>query len=231
MAKSYYAILGLSSNANTDEIRAAYRRLAKEFHPDRYPGGSDVFQQIQEAYSVLSDAGERREYDRNISRARAAVFSGRVPGPRPEPLIPEKRPVDFGDISVARSFQTYTPSFDEIFDWLWSNFSILGQPKSGRMQNLTLEITLTAEQAMRGGNARVMVPARAICPACHGSGGVGPYECSRCAGEGAISGELPISVSFPPGLMQDHAVVIPLQRFGIGNTHLTILFRPSEMCY
>ncbi len=229
MAKSYYAILGISSDAKADEIRAAYRRLAKEFHPDRYPGGSDVFQQIQEAYSVLSDAGDRREYDRNISRARQGTPFGSAPYPKPEPLIPERRPVDFGEISLARSFQTYAPSFDEIFDWLWSNFSILGQPKSGRMQNLTLEITLTAEQAMRGGNARVMVPARAVCPACRGSGGVGPYECARCAGEGAISGELPISVSFPPGLMQDHAVVIPLDRFGIGNTHLTILFRPSEI--
>lgn len=227
MAKSYYAILGISSDAKADEIRTAYRRLAKEFHPDRYPGGNDVFRQIHEAYSVLSDARERREYDRNVSRARQRMPSGFAS--YPEPLIPEKSPVDFGDISVARSFQTYTPSFDEIFDWLWSNFSILGQPKSGRMQNLTLEITLTAEQAMRGGNARVMIPARAVCPGCRGSGGVGPYECSRCAGEGAISGEMPISVSFPPGLMRDHAVVIPLERFGIGNTHLTIFFRPSEM--
>ena len=229
MAKSYYAILGISSDAKADEIRAAYRRLAKEFHPDRFPGGSDVFRQIQEAYSVLSDAGERREYDRNVSLARQRAPSGPAPYAKPEPLIPERRPVDFGEISPARSFQTYAPSFDEIFDWLWSNFSILGQPKSGRVQNLTLEIMLTAEQAMRGGNARVMVPARAVCPGCRGSGGVGPYECSRCAGEGAISGELPISVSFPPGLMRDHAVVIPLERFGIGNTHLTILFRPSGL--
>jgi hypothetical protein len=54
---------------------------------------------------------------------------------------------------------------------------------------------------------------------------------SRCAGEGAIEGEIPISVSFPPGLTEDHAVVIPLERFGISNTHLTILFRPSNIYY
>ena len=62
MAKNYYAILGITSDAKADEIRAAYRRLAKEFHPDRYPGGIHTFQQIQEAYSVLSDDQERRQY-------------------------------------------------------------------------------------------------------------------------------------------------------------------------
>jgi len=127
----------------------------------------------------------------------------------------------------VRSFQSFTPSFDEIFDWLWSNFSDLEQPKSGRVKNLTLEVTLTAEQARRGGNARIMVPARAFCPTCRGQGGVGFYECSRCAGEGVISGEMPVSVSFPPGLAKDHAVMIPLDRFGIGNVHVTVVFRPT----
>jgi hypothetical protein len=72
--------------------------------------GSDVFRQVQEAYSVLSDAGERREYDRNIIRARQRMPFGPAPYPKPEPLMPERRPVDFGEISLARSFQTYAPS-------------------------------------------------------------------------------------------------------------------------
>ena len=101
------------------------------------------------------------------------------------------------------------------------------QPKSGRVQSLTLEVTLTPEQARRGGNAKIMVPARAVCPTCRGFGGVGFYECPRCVGEGALSGEMPITVSFPPGLQKDHAVMIPLDRFGIRHTHITILFRPK----
>jgi hypothetical protein len=56
---------------------------------------------------------------------------------------------------------------------------------------------------------------------------VGFYECLRCAGEGAITGEIPVSVSLPPGLTKDHAVVISLDRFGIPNTHITVLFRPT----
>jgi len=161
MAKSYYAILGISSGARADEIKAAYRRLIKEFHPDSYSGGSDIFQQIQEAYSVLSDNPARRQYDQNLRYARTRVpFRGKSPA-EPASYLPEKQSTDFDDISLTRSFQTFTPSFDEIFDWLWNNFSTFSYPKSGAMQNLTIEVPLSHEQALAGGNVRVMVPVRA----------------------------------------------------------------------
>lgn len=227
MAKSYFAILGISSSATVDEIRSAYRRLVKEFHPDHYSGSSDRFQEVQEAYSVLGNNRKRREYKQNIGKAPLRTPLRRAACPEPEPLIPEERTVDMGEISPVRSFQSFTPSFDEIFDWLWSNFSNLSQTKSSRVQNLTLEVTLTPEQARRGGNARIMVPAQAVCPSCRGYGGGGPYECSRCAGEGIISGEMPVFVTFPPGLTTDHAVMIPLDQFGIRNVHITVLFRPT----
>jgi DnaJ-class molecular chaperone len=227
MAKSYFAILGISPNANLDEIRSAYRRLAKEFHPDHYSGSSARFRDIQEAYSVLGNSRRRREYKRSIRKVplKTPLRPGNL---EPEPLIPDEGPVDLGEISPVRSFQSFTPSFDEVFEWLWRSFSDLAAPKSGRVENLTLEVTLTPEQARQGGNARIMVPAQAVCPTCRGRGGVGLYDCVRCAGEGAISGEMPVSVSFPPGLTEDHAVLIPLDRFGIRNTHLTVLFRPTS---
>jgi molecular chaperone DnaJ len=228
MAKSYFAILGISPNATGDEIRSAYRRLAKEFHPDHYSGSSERFQDIQEAYAVLGNRRRRSEYERNIKKVPRKTPLRRASYPEPEPLIPEESPLDMGEISAVRSFQSFTPSFDEIFDWLWRSFSDLAPPKSNRVQSLTLEVTLTAEQAHRGGNARIMVPAQALCPTCRGHGGVGFYECARCAGEGVISGEMPISVAFPPDLKKDHAVVIPLDRFGIRNAHITVLFRPTE---
>ncbi len=227
MAKSYFAILGISPAASVGEIRSAYRRLVKEFHPDRYEGSSEKFQDIQEAYSVLGNSSRRRQYEQNIRKVSLKTPLRPTPYSEPEPLIPDEGPVDIGDVSPVRSFQSFTPSFDEIFDWLWRNFSDLSQPKSGRVKNLTLEVTLTPEQAQRGGNAQIMIPARAECPTCRGHGGVGYYECTRCVGEGVISGEIPVSVSFPPGLIKDHAVMIPLARFGIPNTHVTVLFRPT----
>jgi DnaJ-class molecular chaperone len=228
MAKSYFAILGVPSSASTDEIKQAYRRLAKEFHPDYFAGGSETFLQVQEAYSVLGDLYKKRKYEQSLRRS--SMKRSVVPGPssEPSPLMPEERSVDMGEISPLRSFHTFTPSLDEVFDWLWKNFSSLDRPKSGRVRNLTLEVPLTTEQAMSGGNARVMVPTRAICPLCHGFGGVGYYECARCAGEGAISGEVPVSIAFPPGLRQDHAVLIPLERFGIRNIQLTVIFRMTD---
>jgi len=227
MAKSYFAILGISPNATVDEIRSAYRRLAKEFHPDHYTGSSERFRDIQEAYSVLGNRWRRRKYEQSIRKVPIRTPLRPTTYPEPEPLIAEENPVDMGEVSPVRSFQSFTPSFDEIFDWLWSNFSDLTQPKSARVQSLTLGVTLTPEQARRGGNARVMVPAQAVCPTCRGHGGVGSYECARCAGEGVISDEMPVSVSFPPGISKDHAVIIPLDRFGIPNTHITVLFRPT----
>lgn len=227
MAKSYFAILGITPNASADDIRSAYRRLAKEFHPDHYAGGDDRFQEVQEAYSVLGDRRKRSEYKQNIKKPPRRSSETRTTHTEPEPLIPNERPVDIGEISPVRSFQSFTPSTNEIFDWLWDNFSNLSQPKSGRIQDLTLEITLTPEQARRGGNARIIVPAQVNCPSCRGYGGVGPYECLRCAGEGSLSGEIPVSVSFPPGLIKDHAVMVPLDRFGVRNVHVTVLFRPS----
>lgn len=231
MAKSYYAILGISSKSTPDQIKSAYRRLSKEFHPDYYSGSRDIFQEIQEAYSVLSDAHKRNQYERHLKKTvstNPTTRPVRQLHPEPEPLIPDERPVDFGQVSPVRSFENFTPSFDEVFDWLWRNFSNLGQPKSGRIENLTLEVPLTKEQAIRGGNTRIMVPVMAVCPTCRGRGGVGPYDCVRCAGEGSISGEMPISISFPAGLTGTHSVAVPLDRFGIKNIHLTVMFTPTD---
>jgi molecular chaperone DnaJ len=230
MAKSYFAILEVTSGATSDEVHSAYRRLAKEYHPDHYEGGSDRFRQIQEAYSVLGDPSRRKAYEKRLSeKVRVRKAPGPMPHAQPEPLIPEQEAVDLGEISPVRSFERFTPPFDEIFDWLWDNFSNVGQTKSRRVQNLTLEVPITRSQALNGGNARVMVPARSICPTCHGFGNVGFYQCHRCAGEGAISGEVPVSISFPAGIVKDHTVVIPLDRFGIRNLYFTVLFRPRDI--
>ena len=229
MAKNYFAILGVTMASSADEIRSAYRQLAKEYHPDYFQGNSEIFRQIQEAYTVLGNAVRRSAYEKALSTSSTRHRKNRS-GPirTPEPLIPESGQKKVGDISPLRSFQTFSPSFDEVFDWLWTNFSSLDRPKSGRVRDLTIEVPLTRQQALHGGTARIMVPVRAVCPVCQGCGSVGYYECARCAGEGAISGEMPVSVSYPAGLIGDHAVVIPLDRFGIRNLHVTVCFRPTE---
>jgi len=229
MARSYFAILEVPSGASPKEVRSAYRRLAKEFHPDYYEGGSEPFRQIQEAYAVLGDPAKRRAYEKSLGDVLVKRTAGQTLRSEPEPLIPDEGPVNIGEISPVRSFQTFSPSFGEIFDWIWDNFSSVDRPKSGRVRHLTLEVPLSREQAIRGGSAEVMVPVRAACPTCRGYGSDGYYECYRCAGQGAISGEVPVSIAFPPGLVQNHSVIIPLEQFGIKNLHLTVLFRPRDV--
>jgi DnaJ-class molecular chaperone len=70
-------------------------------------------------------------------------------------------------------------------------------------------------------------PARATCPACGGSGAAGFYQCWRCEGHGALTTEYPIPIPYPPGTYDGYAVQIPLNRFGIENLYLTVLFRVS----
>ncbi len=229
MAKSYFAILEVTSSASPAEVRSAYRRLAKAYHPDYSGGDSKPFQQIQEAYAVLGDPAKRKAYENTLSSTRIQRTARQSPYPEPEPLIPRKWPFDLGEISPVCSFESFSPSFDEISDWLWSNFSNVSRNKSGRVHNLTMEVPLTREQALGGGNATVMVPAQSVCPACRGFGSIGYYHCHRCAGEGAVSGEVPVSISFPPGITQNHSVLIPLERFGIRNLYLTVLFRPGNI--
>jgi len=153
-----------------------------------------------------------------------------VDAKRPPPVEPLDRAgprTDLGDVSLTRSFRSVSPSFEELFERRWRNFTGRGMPKAERPRAFAAEITLTPEEAAYGGQARIRVPAHARCPTCGGRGAVGPYECWRCAGAGAVAGELPVNVSFPGGIQSDHETRIPRDRFGIGNLHLTVRFRVS----
>lgn len=148
-----------------------------------------------------------------------------------EPLIPEQeRPMDLGTPSIARSFHSYRPSFDQLFDRVFSNFRQTSQPKSEQIENLNVVITLTPSQAFRGGQIKAtLLPAELNCPSCSGQGRIGVYECWRCNGEGILSGEYPVRISYPSGISNNHVVRMPLDYYGIQNLYLTVHFRISEM--
>lgn len=232
--KNYYLILGVDTDATQKEIRAAYRELAKELHPDYYGEDSGPFMDLQEAYGVLNDPTRRRAYDRSVRHTRIQnVSRGTKPEPlrsappQAEPLIPESHPIDLDLLSLTRSFRSYSPSFDEIFDRLWENFDPV-QPKVESLAGLTVEVLLTPWQAYRGGRVQVLVPAWLRCSVCRGRGSVGFFECRRCLGRGAIEGEYPVSIAFPPGISNNDVLRVPLDDFGIRNFYLTIHFRVSQ---
>jgi molecular chaperone DnaJ len=135
----------------------------------------------------------------------------------------------FREVSVSQSFDTFSPSFEEIFDRLWSNFELLTRPKAERLASLTMDVPLSSQEALTGGSVRILVPARITCQGCQGHGAVGFHECWRCRGQGSITAEYPFEVTYPSGLRRDYVVRVPLDDFGIHNFFLTIRFRPTEM--
>jgi curved DNA-binding protein CbpA len=157
MKKDYYLILGLTPEATAEEIRSAYRRLAIELHPDLSGFGSDQFLELQEAYSVLSDPMRRAVYDReaeeipvrrtDVARPAETVIARRHSA---EPLTPVQPVGGFEDISLLRSFETFLPSFSEMFDRLWSNFELVTRPKAERLESLTVDVTLSPQEAFAG---------------------------------------------------------------------------------
>ena len=232
MRKDYYVILGIASDATLEEVKSAFRRRAMELHPDTSGLESGPFLEVQEAYGVLSDPERRRRYDR---RTVPIVTRRRPWGPAAEPMVraqPKAEPLraadsanGFREVPLNERFAWQSPSFDELFDRLWSNFDSFSRPKSEGLESLTVEVVLAAKEARLGGRVQVNIPARATCPACGGSGAVGFYECWRCEGHGSLTAEYPVLVRYPPGTHDGHAVQFPLNRFGIDNLYLTVLFR------
>lgn len=146
---------------------------------------------------------------------------------RSEPLRPVKPAHGFREVWLAESFETYRPSFDELFARLWSNFEPYERPKAEELESLTVEVVIHPDHARFGGRVRVWIPARATCSTCGGHGMVGPYQCWQCEGHGALTSEYPVAVEYPPGIRDGYAIRIPLSRFGIENFYLTVLVRLS----
>ncbi len=166
MAKDYYEILGVSRNATKEEIKRAYKRLAKKYHPDlnKDPDAAAKFKEINEAASVLTDDDKRQQYDRFGSSAESPFGSG----------------FDHAGFNF-RGFD-----FEDIFDSFFGGFGRSG-PKRGADLRYDLEITL--EEAATGVVKTIVVPQLVTCPKCHGTGADNPNNiktCPECHGSGFI---------------------------------------------
>jgi DnaJ-class molecular chaperone len=207
-----------------DLIESAYREFVSELYPDRLERDREIFLRIQKAYSTLTHARRRKARDEALHGGEKPLnLTRKKPA---ESLAPEKT-VDLGEVSLTHSFQTIQPSFEQLFDRLWSNFTLLTRPKAETIESLNVEIILSPEEALRGGQVRVFIPSQFKCPVCEGRGGVGPFECWRCDGRGIVAAEYPLLVSFPAGI-SENVVEIPLDRFGIQNFYLKVYFRVSS---
>jgi molecular chaperone DnaJ len=216
--KDYYATLGVKKTATSTEIRKAFRKLARRYHPDVNPGdkrAEEKFKEISEANDVLSDEKKRKIYDQvgfysdQIDPAQAAAYARQQGGGR-------GAPVDFGGFDFT-GFQSGpgqhasqqagagSPSWGSFKDIFANMFSGAQQQpqQSGPQRGTDLEYQATVDfwTAIRGGQARLQVHRQETCPTCHGQQFTsGPTVCPECNGSGHVTqmgGRMKFNISCP----------------------------------
>jgi molecular chaperone DnaJ len=187
MAQDHYKVLGVDRKASADEIKKAYRKLARKYHPDKNPGDAKAearFKEISLAHDVLGDPDKRKDYD----RALANPFSNVGRGGGGQPGFDAS---GFGDI------------LSDLFGQATRGRAGGGatRPRAERGRDLEAEVSIGFEQAINGAQVPISVSTYERCPTCGGTGakpGTSPIVCPRCQGRGIESeGQGLFSISQP----------------------------------
>jgi len=215
-SKDYYATLGVKKTATPEEIRKAFRKAARRYHPDVNPNdkrAEEKFKEISEANDVLSDEKKRKIYDQvgfysdQIDPAQAAAYArAQREGGQQQP------PIDFGgfDFSGFQGGAGAPPgagsstwgSFKDIFSGIFSGAQHPQQPH-GPQPGTDLEYQATVDfwTAIRGGQARIQINRQELCTTCHGQGQIGAdIPCPECHGTGQVTqmgGRMKFNITCP----------------------------------
>jgi DnaJ-class molecular chaperone len=227
--KDYYKILGLERAASDAEIKSAYRKLARKFHPDLNPNNKEAerrFKEINEAYQVLGEAEKRRKYDQLgadwehgasedeiLRRYAAAGAAGARPGAGPRWA---------GAGGMSDFFEQFFGFGGAPFGAGAAGAGARGGPfgfgaaeRPARAPDVTAEVAIPLEEAVRGGRRRIELAAQDECPRCGGTGMVAREErqgklrvirsahpCAQCGGAGMIPARRTLEVSIPAGVSE-----------------------------
>ena len=176
--RDYYEVLGVSKDASSDDIKRAFRRLAKKYHPDvsKEPDAEEKFKEAQEAYAVLSDESKRKQYDQFGHSA----FDGMNGGAG----------YDFSDIDLGDILNDlFGGGFGGSFSG-FSNFGGFGSSRGNRAQkgrDSVIRVELDFEEAVFGCKKTINLTLNESCDSCDGKGGHGISTCDRCHGSGMVS--------------------------------------------
>ncbi len=177
MAEDYYKILGINKNATSAEIKKAYRKLARKYHPDLNPGDKTAekkFKEIQEAYSVLSDSKKRSQYDQ-------FGFVGDIPpgGGQQQGYSSSFQGFDFSDFGSS--------SFRDFFENMFTGGTRQARPQVARGDDLHYRMKISFDDAIQGFQTRIQLTRMVACTSCGGKGytqHTGQSICSVCKGSG-----------------------------------------------
>ena len=176
--KDYYEILGVSKNATDEEIKRAFRKLAKQYHPDvnKEPGAEEKFKEIGEAYAILSDPNKRKQYDQF---GHAAFQNGGGPSS------------GFGGFDASDI--NLDDILNDFFGGAFSGFGGFGRTsrsgsgnRASKGKDIRVVLNLTFEEAAFGCEKDIKLDLTAECSNCHGKGGFGEKTCKTCGGAGRV---------------------------------------------
>jgi DnaJ-class molecular chaperone len=214
--KTYYMILGVPQTESPAGIRAAYRDLVRKFHPDvAGEQATRVFQELSEAYAVLSDPGERRAYNRTLERAQPAA--------PPASVVQVDRPARVrAAVSVGANPESIRPSFDAMVERFLRNFTGIGAPKSERAESLNFDLFLSPDEVAQGCVVPVGVPALVPCPRCGGAGREWLVACGRCRQQGIVESEKAVELHLPAMVPSGAVLEFSLDDLGIRNFYVRV---------
>jgi molecular chaperone DnaJ len=180
--KDPYKVLGVDKKASQEDIKKAYRKLARQYHPDRNSGdktAEERFKEVQGAYDTIGDPEKRKHYDQG-----GGIFGGFGSGGSG----------GFDPGNIRQNFGGFGDILSDLFGGASGSGGFGrgggGRPQPQKGRDLETEVSLSFEQAMQGGQVPITVPVNTSCKTCHGTGaepGTTPTVCPRCQGRGVIS--------------------------------------------
>jgi curved DNA-binding protein len=201
--KDYYKVLGVERTASGDDIRKAFRKLARTYHPDVAKDkkrAEEKFKEINEAYEVLGDPEKRKKYDELGADWKNG---GARPGPGGQGY--QSHSWRGGEPSGAGGFEFGGTGFSDFFEQFFGGGRFGGrggfaEPESEKGQDVEAVLMVTLEEAMKGAIRPITLRRNTVCPECHGTGAKGRQVCPTCGGSGQVATTENYKVKIPPGV-------------------------------
>jgi len=238
--KDYYSLLGLKRDATEQQIKSAYRKLARKHHPDVNPGDKSAeakFKEINEAHEVLSDKEKRKKYDQFGDQWQHADQFTRAGGqPRQQTSYRDFAPggAQGGTQGVRFEEGDLESLFGNLFGGARTGTSSR-QTRQRQARDIEQPVEVTLEEAYQGANRLLNFESQEACPSCSGTGRIQKMMCSACRGSGAVAGMKQIEVKIPAGVNNGSRVRIAGKGepgFGGGNSgdlYLVISVKPHHL--